>query len=91
MTHMPSILSSGEIQRVAIARAVLTQPDLLIADEPTGSVDPDMSERLLKLFLEMNRRGTTILIATHDQALLSLIRADIYHLQNGSIEQRVAA
>lgn len=87
INHMPETLSSGEIQRVAIARAVVTQPELLIADEPTGNVDPEMSERLLRLFLEMNRGGTTILIATHDQALLSLIRADTYHLSGGTIEQ----
>jgi len=62
-------ISSGEKQRCAIARAVIAKPDLLIADEPTGNVDPDIGRRLLRLFSEMNRMGTTILIATHDTHL----------------------
>ena len=70
MDALPKTLSGGEKQRAAIARAVISKPDLIIADEPTGNVDEVMSKRLLKLFIEMNRSGTTILIATHDKKLV---------------------
>ncbi|MEX0368371.1 MAG: cell division ATP-binding protein FtsE [Ruegeria sp.] len=68
----PPELSGGERQRAALARAVIMSPDVVIADEPTGNVDWDMSQRLLRLLIELNRMGKTVLIATHD---LSLIRA----------------
>jgi len=64
------VLSGGEKQRAAIARAVIARPDILLADEPTGNVDPELSERLLHLFAELNRMGTTIIIATHDLPML---------------------
>lgn len=67
---MPPILSGGEKQRAAIARAVITKPELLLADEPTGNVDPDLAFRLLYLFLELNRLGTAVVLATHDYHLL---------------------
>jgi len=80
----PSTLSGGEQQRVAIARAVVTQPDILIADEPTGNVDPEMGSRLMRLFLELNkRRGTTVIIATHDLGLVRQVEAPVYRLNNG--------
>ncbi|MBS7669595.1 cell division ATP-binding protein FtsE [Croceicoccus gelatinilyticus] len=66
----PSTLSGGEQQRVAIARAVITRPDLLVADEPTGNVDPQMALRLLHLFKAMNKMGTTVVLATHDTTLM---------------------
>ncbi len=66
----PATLSGGEQQRVAIARAVINRPELLVADEPTGNVDPDMAERLLQLFESLNRLGTTVVMATHDYHLL---------------------
>jgi cell division transport system ATP-binding protein len=68
---MPATLSGGEKQRLAIARAVVGRPDLLLADEPTGNVDHELSLRILKLFVELNRLGTTVLIASHDQDLVA--------------------
>jgi cell division transport system ATP-binding protein len=66
----PETLSGGEQQRVAIARAVIARPEVLVADEPTGNVDPDMALRLLRLFESLNRLGTTVVVATHDVHLL---------------------
>ena len=71
----PPTLSGGEQQRVAIARAVIARPDLLLADEPTGNVDPDIAQRLVRLFAELNRLGTTVLIATHDRSLIERTQA----------------
>jgi cell division transport system ATP-binding protein len=70
MHVLPPVLSGGEKQRAAIARALIVQPDLLLADEPTGNVDPSLARRLLRLFAELNRSGTAIVIATHDLALM---------------------
>jgi cell division transport system ATP-binding protein len=70
MSALPPVLSGGEKQRAAIARAVIAQPELLLADEPTGNVDPKLAQRLLRLFVELNKSGTSILIATHDIALM---------------------
>ena len=90
MRARPSTLSGGEQQRVAIARAVVTQPDILIADEPTGNVDPEMGSRLMRLFLELNkRRGTTVIIATHDLGLVRQVEAPVYRLNNGLLVRDV--
>ncbi|MEP7239804.1 MAG: cell division ATP-binding protein FtsE [Devosia sp.] len=70
MEALPPLLSGGEKQRAAIARAVIGRPDVLLADEPTGNVDPDMSLRLVRLFEELNKLGTTIILATHELPLL---------------------
>jgi cell division transport system ATP-binding protein len=85
MQARPATLSGGEQQRVAIARAVVGQPDLLIADEPTGNVDPDMGQRLIRLFGELNRLGTTVLIATHDRGLIERTKAREMRLVDGRL------
>ncbi|PLK26687.1 cell division ATP-binding protein FtsE [Novosphingobium sp. TH158] len=73
MQARPATLSGGEQQRVAIARAVIGRPQLLVADEPTGNVDPDMAVKLLRLFEALNRLGTTVVVATHDVHLLKKV------------------
>jgi cell division transport system ATP-binding protein len=73
MEARPASLSGGEQQRVAIARAVIGRPDLLVADEPTGNVDPEMAVKLLRLFEALNRLGTTVVVATHDVHLLKKV------------------
>jgi cell division transport system ATP-binding protein len=85
MLAMPPTLSGGEKQRLAIARAVVVRPEILIADEPTGNVDPDMSLRLLRLFVEMNRLGATVLIASHDQTLVRQSGMPVLHLSDGRL------
>jgi len=85
MQAKPPTLSGGEQQRVAIARAVVARPDLLLADEPTGNVDPDMGQRLIRLFAELNRLGTTVLIATHDRGLIERTRAREMRLVDGRL------
>jgi cell division transport system ATP-binding protein len=70
MHALPALLSGGEKQRAAIARAVIGRPDILLADEPTGNVDPELSLRLVRLFAELNKMGTTIILATHELPLL---------------------
>jgi cell division transport system ATP-binding protein len=81
----PPTLSGGEQQRVAIARAVVARPDLLVADEPTGNVDAEIGSRLIRLFGELNRLGTTVLIATHDRALIERTRAREMRLVDGRL------
>jgi cell division transport system ATP-binding protein len=71
MHAMPATLAGGEKQRLAIARAVVARPDIILADEPTGNVDHEMAMRIYRLFVELNRLGATILIATHDQDLVA--------------------
>ena len=87
----PRTLSGGEKQRVAIARAVIAKPKLLIADEPTGNVDPEIGARLIRLFGEMNRLGTTVLIATHDRDLIDEVPARVLHLQDAKLYEEVDA
>ncbi len=70
MHVLPPVLSGGEKQRAAIARALITRPELLLADEPTGNVDPPLASRLLKLFVELHRSGMSVVLATHDLSLM---------------------
>jgi cell division transport system ATP-binding protein len=82
----PPVLSGGEKQRVAIARALITQPEVLLADEPTGNVDPPLARRLLRLFIELNRLGTAVVIATHDIALMDQVDARRLVIGDGRLE-----
>ncbi|RFU12719.1 ATP-binding cassette domain-containing protein [Rhodobacteraceae bacterium W635] len=74
---LPPELSGGERQRAALARAVITDPDVILADEPTGNIDWEMSLRLLQLLVELNRMGKTVLVATHDLALIRAAKAQV--------------
>ena len=85
MHAYPSVLSGGEKQRAAIARAVIGKPEVLLADEPTGNVDPQMARRLLRLFIELNRLGTSVVIATHDHQLMRQFKAPRMELHNGHV------
>jgi cell division transport system ATP-binding protein len=85
MHALPETLSGGEQQRVAIARAVVGKPALLIADEPTGNVDPQMGARLIKLFVELNRFGTTVVIATHDHELVRRANKPVLRIEDGRV------
>ena len=85
MLALPPILSGGEKQRAAIARAVIARPHLLLADEPTGNVDPVLARRLLRLFVELNKSGTSVVIATHDIALMDLFDARRLVLHEGRL------
>ena len=88
----PATLSGGEQQRVAIARAVIGRPDLLVADEPTGNVDPEMALKLLRLFEALNRLGTTVVVATHDVHLLKKVPASlIMRLDKGRLSDPTGA
>ncbi len=85
MAARPPLLSGGQQQRIAIARAVIARPSLLLADEPTGNVDDAIARRLLYLFAELNRMGTTVVIATHNPRLLAEFDRPILHLEDGTV------
>jgi cell division transport system ATP-binding protein len=85
MHALPPVLSGGEKQRAAIARALIARPELLLADEPTGNVDPTLARRLLRLFIELNRLGTSIVIATHDLGLMDQVDARRLVLGDGRL------
>lgn len=74
---LPPTLSGGERQRAALARAVILSPEVVLADEPTGNVDPEMSQRLLGLLIELNRMGTAVMIATHDMGLIRAAKSQV--------------
>jgi cell division transport system ATP-binding protein len=85
ISALPPVLSGGEKQRTAIARAVIARPQLLLADEPTGNVDPNLAKRLLRLFVELNKSGTSVVIATHDIALMDQFDARRLVLHQGRL------
>lgn len=85
MHALPATLSGGEKQRLAIARAVVARPDILLADEPTGNVDDALALRILRLFVELNRLGATVLIASHDEDLVARSGQPVFHLENGRL------
>jgi cell division transport system ATP-binding protein len=88
--QLPQELSGGERQRAALARAVITSPDVILADEPTGIVDWEMSQRVLQLLVELNRMGKAVLIATHDLALIraakTQVAARVLRLREGRLQ-----
>ena len=83
--ELPSKLSGGEQQRVAIARALVNQPLLLIADEPTGNLDPVTSEEIMKLFNRINHMGTTIIMVTHNKDLVNAMHKRVINIEDGRI------
>jgi cell division transport system ATP-binding protein len=91
MDAHPPLLSGGEKQRAAIARAVIGRPEVLLADEPTGNVDDQLAERLIRLFEELNRHGTTIIVATHNARLIDAFPHDQLLLVDGVLSTRAMA
>ncbi len=90
--YYPIALSGGEQQRVGIARAVINKPTLLLADEPTGNLDPELSNEIMELFMRFNRAGVTVLIASHDRSLVQALNYRTLQLEHGSlIEEEVVA
>lgn len=87
----PPTLSGGEKQRVAIARAIINRPQLLIADEPTGSMDAEMGLRLMRLFQELNKIGTTVVVATHDLDMIQRFGNPVMYLKDGLLSSRSAS
>ena len=81
----PMELSGGEQQRVAIARALVNEPQLVLADEPTGNLDPDLSLEIMNLFRDINASGTTVLVATHDRELIKWVGRRTVHLEHGRL------
>ncbi len=84
-TAYPPELSGGEQQRIAIARALVNEPQVVLADEPTGNLDPDLSLEIMDLFRDINASGTTVLVATHDRALIAHVGRRVLHLEQGRV------
>jgi len=85
LNSLPDELSGGEQQRVAIARALVNEPHLVLADEPTGNLDPDLSLEIMNLFREINAGGTTVVVATHDRELIKWVGRRVVQLEQGRI------
>ena len=85
LEKFPNELSGGEQQRVAIARSMLNEPELIIADEPTGNLDPETSSEIITLFQKLNKMGTSMIIATHDYNLILKLEGQVYKCEEGSI------
>jgi cell division transport system ATP-binding protein len=85
LNALPEELSGGEQQRVAIARALVNEPHIVLADEPTGNLDPDLSLEIMNLFRDMNARGTTVLVATHDRELIKWVGRRVIQLDQGQV------
>ena len=83
LQKFPSELSGGEQQRVAIARSMLNEPELIIADEPTGNLDPETSSEIISLFQKLNKIGTSMIIATHDYDLILKLEGQVYKCEDG--------
>ena len=81
--HFPNELSGGEQQRLVIARAIVNDPKLIIADEPTGNLDPEVAEKILQILLEINTKGTSIIMTTHNYSLMNKYKKDIYLCEDG--------
>ena len=86
MYKMPYNLSGGEQQRIAIARALLNEPAVILADEPTGNLDPTVAGQILDLFVEINQRGTAVIMATHNHGFLKKIPARVLYAENGELK-----
>ncbi len=91
MGAKPPTLSGGEKQRVALARALVSKPDLILADEPTGNVDPAMGERIMKLFVELNKLGAAVIVATHDLHLVQSIGKPVLRIADGAVSRNAGA
>ena len=87
--HHPMSLSGGEQQRVAIARALVNEPEILLADEPTGNLDPELTIEIMDLIAGAATRGTTVIVATHDMSLVERYGKRVVHLEDGCIEERI--
>ncbi len=91
MGAKPPTLSGGEQQRVALARALVSKPDLILADEPTGNVDPAMSERIMKLFVELNKLGAAVIVATHNLRLVQTLGKPVLRISDGRVSRAPGA
>lgn len=87
----PDQLSGGEQQRVAVARAIVNTPSLIIADEPTGNVDPSLSAEIMKMLLDINRMGITVVVVTHEQQLVEQMNQRVIRIENGRVVSDTAA
>ena len=90
MDAKPQTLSGGEKQRVALARALVSKPDLILADEPTGNVDPAMGEKIMRLFIELNKLGAAVIVATHDLHLVKALGKKSLRLEKGGLHEETA-